>query len=502
MKILLRDYLASLKESKELDAIIPDLLCAMGWRVFLSAQIGIRQHGVDIGAVYDDTVYLFVVKAGNITRGAWSTNEQDLRPSLVDILDVFIPTCLPAEFNDKAIKVVTCCGGEIRGEVAQNLAGFEHQHQSERVTFERWEGSRLAASIEEHLLNANLIQNDFQSDLRRSLALICEDEYDLRHFRKLISDMSELAVRNDSQDIRKSFATHRLIASLTSTWAISENQARHALDIAELSLLCGWHRVVRNQLALGNHDRPPTQADVQIQHLVEVFLAAGRNYVSQVSEFADIEDGASAGQHFYAVHCLNVFDVIGRLAVIGQVALHWRVEDETLSANVKEVLKSLVSNNCCSAVPSMNNHIVDISLAIDFLVRCGELEFCSAWLRRICKNLFDSYRVKRFFPIQGDDIYDLARIEAGDKSLRDRQMKSSSLVTIVFEWCISLGVRDGCQVLREIQRLDHAPNFQLWFPDGEFDEVAYISGGIHTGICLSTITLPEAPQTNISQAYR
>ena len=51
MKLLIRDYLASLRERDELDAILPDLLSELGFNVYSRPQRGTSQLGVDIAAV-------------------------------------------------------------------------------------------------------------------------------------------------------------------------------------------------------------------------------------------------------------------------------------------------------------------------------------------------------------------------------------------------------------------------------------------------------------------
>ena len=91
MKLILKQYLASLKERKELDAVLPDLLSSMGMNVFISPTRGVKEYGVDIAAVgrltdEEEKVYLFSVKSGNLTRDTWNGSaDQALRPSLDEI---------------------------------------------------------------------------------------------------------------------------------------------------------------------------------------------------------------------------------------------------------------------------------------------------------------------------------------------------------------------------------------------------------------------------------
>ena len=57
MKLILKQYLSSLRERGELDAILPDLLSQLGLIVFSRPGRGTRQDGVDVGR-RNDLVHL------------------------------------------------------------------------------------------------------------------------------------------------------------------------------------------------------------------------------------------------------------------------------------------------------------------------------------------------------------------------------------------------------------------------------------------------------------
>lgn len=102
MKLIIKQYLSSLKERSELDVILPSLLSQMGLNVFARPIRGTNEYGVDIAAVGKinqdkECVYLFSVKSGNLTRSTWHSGatDQTLRPSLESILDSYIPHRLP-----------------------------------------------------------------------------------------------------------------------------------------------------------------------------------------------------------------------------------------------------------------------------------------------------------------------------------------------------------------------------------------------------------------------
>src|SRR3990170_2259120 len=151
MKLIIREYLASLRERGELDAILPDLLSQLGLNVYSRPGRGTRQDGVDVaavGALEDCTekVYLFSIKPGDLTRKAWDGDSvQSLRPSLNEILDSYIPNRLPAEHRGKPIVICIAIGGDIQEQVRPQVTGFIAQRSTQNVSFEEWNGDKLAS---------------------------------------------------------------------------------------------------------------------------------------------------------------------------------------------------------------------------------------------------------------------------------------------------------------------------------------------------------------------
>jgi len=114
MKIILKEYLASLRERGDLDkSVLPNLLSEIGLRVLNTPMVGTRQNGVDIAAVgkvkgedEQDYLYLFVIKAGNVKRNDWDGGAQAVRAELNEAREVYCnrpieAACLTAGFRAK-----------------------------------------------------------------------------------------------------------------------------------------------------------------------------------------------------------------------------------------------------------------------------------------------------------------------------------------------------------------------------------------------------------------
>ena len=199
MKLIIKEYLSSLREREELDAILPDLLSQMGLNVFISPSRGVKEYGVDIAAVgkledAKEKVYLFSVKSGNLTRETWDgASAQSLRPSLNQILDAFIPSRIPSKHQDKVIEICLCFGGDIHSGIRQEVSGYTNSHSTESISFSEWNGDKLAEYIERYFLREDLAPPNVRSHLRKTLAMIDEPEISFKHFQVLVD-----TVRNGS----------------------------------------------------------------------------------------------------------------------------------------------------------------------------------------------------------------------------------------------------------------------------------------------------------------
>ena len=129
MKPILREYLASLRERRELDAILPDLVSELGHTVLTRPGVGTTQFGVDFASVGPDgagvtKLHLYLIKAGNLTRSDWHQENQGVRASLDEARDVYILRHIPPEHRALPIVICICFGGELAEGVVPHLNGY------------------------------------------------------------------------------------------------------------------------------------------------------------------------------------------------------------------------------------------------------------------------------------------------------------------------------------------------------------------------------------------
>jgi hypothetical protein len=246
MKLLLADYVGSLKERGELDAILPDLLSELGFHVISRPAIGAVQRGVDIAAVGRDQdgerkLFLFSVKAGDLTRAEWDAGVQALRPSLNEILDDYIPNRIPPHY--KKLKIVICIivGGIIQQAVHPLVTAFIKRVTTETVSFQEWNGDRIAELLLAGPLREKLLPKPLQSSFQKAVAMVDEPDVSYDHFARLLFALRALV----SKDRDRVLVARQIYICLwvLFVWAREIDNLDAPYRASELALLHVWELV-------------------------------------------------------------------------------------------------------------------------------------------------------------------------------------------------------------------------------------------------------------------
>ena len=195
MKLLIREYLAMLRESEELEVLVTDLLLNMQIEPLSKPQKGVRQDGVDVTAIGidpDDGVrklFLITIKAGDVTRSVWNETSTGVRASLDDIKDIYLIQRIDHSYRALPKKVILCCGGVLKQNVENNWKGYkERSSQPGQLEYDLWTGDTLALLIEEYFLDEYLFPAETQSLMRKAIALLDQNEQEPIFFYRLWSE--------------------------------------------------------------------------------------------------------------------------------------------------------------------------------------------------------------------------------------------------------------------------------------------------------------------------
>jgi hypothetical protein len=520
VRLVIREYLSMLRESGELDALLPDLLLSMGIEPLTRPGRGIRQFGVDIPAVGVDPddgrvkLYVLTVKRGNISRTDWDGGPQSVRPSLNEILDSYLQTRLRPEHASLPKKIVLATGGELRPEVEPNwrdyiAANRARYPQLGEVEFDFWGGDKLALLIERYFMDEYLFPESAQKALRKSIALADQNEDEPRQFYSLIEEMlfnhavpTERTAAAERQR-QKALRLLNLSLNIVFHWCREVGNLRPALFCAERAVLRTWDWMRANQLL----DNEPTR--FEFERMFGSYLSIARAYEEKLRPFCLVRDGLFGHGGDEVEYPLRSFEVIGILAtlVMSLVYAAAATSDEEIgrsyvdqAADVSNTLSALVANNPGAWSPAYDQHAIDLGLGLLALVMLGRNKAAAEWLDELCSRVVLAFQLGRGFPVSTDSFDDLVALHVSAESLsaefKQKLMQLSTLLPMVAEWFAILdrGEQYG-QLQKAASTFLSDINLQLWYPDGHTDEHLYRENAGHeSGFSVASIELPETAE--------
>ena len=491
MKLILKEYLASLRERDELDAILPDLLSQLGFTVLSKPQRGTRQYGVDVAAVGalnggPKKLYLFSIKSGDLTRAEWSAGPpQNLHPSLDEIQDSYLPSRVPTRYRNLDVVICVCIGGIIREEVQSNVTGYMDRATGEGITFEVWNGDVLADHILNAFLREELLPKNVQSYLRKAVALIEEPDSAIRHMDQLMNALLENA---GTIRTRKITALRQIFIALwvLYAWCRSADNVKVALLASERALLLAWD-AAKEQFGV---KAPNAKTILRLAQEIRFLHLRISDYYFETKIFPHTAKRYAISS---AVRSSNAVDVNLQLfTLLGQIALAglWRVyyrdsmpagnEEAAREINTRIALYAdkaaeLINHNPVLFSPLKDDHVVDIHIAAMLFAATGRSSFLLSWVGEIINRIDFSLSIRRAYPCIYFDYRDLVQ---HPKVEDDEYFKGATAASVLYPTIAVWAALFGCPPLfdrvadLQNEHLQHSA-FQLWFPGDDTEEAIY-----------------------------
>lgn len=498
MRLIISQFLRTLRERDEFDRLLPDLLLAMGYVPLAKPQTGVRQFGVDLAAVGKSSVdgveemLLLVIKQGDLGRRDWDSGEPtSVRPSLNEVLDVYLTKLVAPEHAGVRKTIVLATTGDLKQDVETNWTGFKEQN-SARANFEFWGADRVSDLIERFMLDEHLFAPTDRADLRKSLALASDPDYDFRDLNRML--LRQLGLTADgklempsqnTKDLQKAVRRVHLAAQICIKWAQAEGDSRQALWIAERALLWSWHRL---QL-MDPKEGPKLHA--AIAGMWHSYNEAAARYLTVIRPHLEVRDGMAGYGSEGAAFAVVLFEHIGLVASIGIACTMEPTKDAedhaTIQDNVAAVavgLCALIKNHEASASPRLDGHIIDVTLALLFLVLAGRKDVAQDWVAEMAKRLDYCFKRKSRFPVSTDSLEDLVEFEVNSNNakLAEKLMGASWSLATIAAWCVILELDDYYTTLVGGSAGAYANVCgQLWHPTEGWPCSWYFGGALDQG---------------------
>ncbi|NZD53140.1 chemotaxis protein [Rhizobium leguminosarum] len=512
MRLVIREYLASLRERGELDAVLPDLLTELGFTVYSRPARGTRQYGVDVAAVGTGRdgvrrVHLFSVKSGDLNRAEWNTaSPQSLRPSLDEILDHYIASRIPPEYAALPIAICLTFGGAIDEQVRAEVTGYMNRNTTERISYEEWNGDRLADVILDGILREGLLPSVLRSHLRKSVAMVEEPDIALDHFGRLLRALADAPGATSAARLSQARMIN-ICLWIMFVWAREANNVEAPYRASEHAQLEVWHLLKADVARSG---KVAEAAGLVINELFELHFAIWDElFETKILPNANVRHALSSavGSHAALDVNLKLFECVGRLALRG-LWLVWQLappngpvvlsEDYlqtlpavlagTTMATVERIdglcaqLMQIISNNRALLSPVGDWQAIDIGLAFTLLAcRPAAHGAIDEWAEELAKRSIFAFNVHGRYPVISRSYWDLVD-HPSERSEEYRQISTngSILYPMLAQWAAARGNQKLFDELAafKAKSLGHC-TFQTWLPDEDSEDNLYLGHDNH-----------------------
>ena len=382
---------------------------------------GTAQAGVDIAAVGLDEdgkrkVFLFSVKQGDLTRQSWNDGTvQGLRPSLDEILDNYIPHRIPKRYKNLKIVICLVFGGDMQEQVRSAVNGYINAHSTRIISFDEWNGDKLAGLLLQGILREKIMPKAICSHFQKSVALVDEPDIALRHFARLVKDLSQLAV-NDRSRLRVARQLY-IAAWVLFVWARDIDNLESPYQASELVLLHIWNLVRPH---IGRKSITDKAIFSVLNDAIQLHIAIASELLERkILPHVGVRDGISTAIQTRASVDVNLklFDILGRIALTA-LWVHWssqRDPDVTKRAAAQKGAIELatrgfqfIENNRALFLPLQDQQGLEIAM---FLLLVGAVDAnkhdAHSWLREMVQRLALAVQTHGRYPCVFSDYRDL-----------------------------------------------------------------------------------------------
>lgn len=504
MKLVFREYLASLRERAELDAVLPDLLSELGYTILTRPTVGTRQYGVDVAALSPTMkgkreLYLFSLKRGDLTRADWDGTPQALRSSINEILDVYIPTWIPPEHKGHDIVICLCFGGTVQEAVRQQLSLFIDRKTAPGLSFEEWNGDHLAGLLVQGVLREQLVSPHLKSSFQKSVAMVDEPDIAFAHFAELVRGLCDAPGSTAKQRLTR---LRQLIICLwvLFVWARDAGNLEAPYRGSERAILLAWNMV---RADLGRSSRVSEEIGETFAELVSLHFTIWDALLGEkILPFVSVQHAVSVAVRSSAAVDVNLktFEILGRLAVRGlwmlwekgrtplpELRSDWNsMEAEQLAYQIVE----LASNNPILFSPITDAQAVDIASALLFLSMmdasaAGASSYCEA----ILKMVTFAYRTQSRYPTIHADYRSVVNHPQATDGYWIANTKGSTLIPLLSMFATAFNLTEGATFLAAFveKQMKHC-NMQFWAPGRDSEDKIYVGEAPH-GLALNSIPI-------------
>lgn len=472
IQLVLSHYLSGLRERDELDALLPELLQAMGHSVHSRAQIGVNQGGVDVMSTKEDAqgqteVFLFIIKFGNVNRNDFYGTQQAISPSIRQAYTEYVRNRLPQPLQGLKKRIVLVSNGVLKQDAQSDYSAISKEvaEFSSQCSLDFWGIDQLSPLIEEYLFGDALLLGKGKSDLRAALAGLEDTQVSFSRFVRFVDDcMSALEDDKDVSEKTRASRFHKRAAAAGMGWAVllvwgeSEGNQKPGVLAGEYLLLRLWSESITLGLQTDSQflNRFETLAQLHADSLLRYYERVMPSLLNRRRVLRYRPD--------QVLYIDLVCDELGRLGTALLLLKALEADTETLLAMHGRLVSFFNAHNGC-LLPVYDGQAIDLSIAMTAIMAVGDTASTQLLVRECIDRFAIALHSNRIMPVDTDDLEDALALFSGKETQRGKFFKTTTLVPLLGTMAALLGDQEALDQLNEeiVPNLKGVTN-ERWFP--------------------------------------
>ncbi len=475
-QLILSHYLAGLRERDELDALLPELLKAMGHSVLSRPQIGVSEAGVDVVSTKEDDngeeeVFLFVIKFGDIGRDDFYVGKQGVEPSIREANNDFVRNRLPEPLKPLRKRIVLVTNGILKKEIqagfsalSDDVAGRPH------CSLEFWGTDQLTPLIEQYLFDDALLLSKGKSNLRAALAGLEESDTAIHRFVRFIEacfeteeDESTKGKTTRKKKFLKRCAAASMGWSVLLVWGQSEGNLKPGVVAGEYLALRMWAEAVKTGFSDDKAfaERLEAMMHLQVGALIEYFEKVMLQLLSRRAVLAHRPERL--------LYAELVFEEMGRLATLLLILQRMPEQDEH-RRQIRMLLLRLVNEHTGCRLPTYDGQTIDLTLLLAALMGESDWNNTQSILSDVTSRLHYAQRTGMYLPVDTDLLEDAVALNVTGEAEPHAFFETSSLIPVLAT--VAALIRDEETLkflLNNVQPLLKNVTLERWFPGASLE---------------------------------
>lgn len=407
---IVRDYLESLKEDKELDYIFPMLLEAMGFRIVATPRNskGQSQYGKDVIAIgkgEDGILYRWYFELkGNAAKDINDTTfyiKDGVRDSILAAKYAKYDDSSIPSFNKLPHKIVFVHNGILVENTRSTFEGFISQEFS-NGGFERWHIERLTELFSKYLFDECLFCDDESYTLfKKALVLLDAPGWKTTDVDCLIDiqlNHCKLDKKNH-REIAKCLSSLNLLLAIIYKYAQDAKNLLPAKMASNRIVLKTWAWILKN-----NKEKSKIVIDF-FSKIVDLHLDIYYKYIQKIVPLAIsykglyMYRGSDSERVCYPLRC---YAFMNDLLYFYMVSCYLNNQNKQYLNAAKNTILEVLKNNTGFDVPLLDTNAVTLQLLLSFVLRFplseDDEKTIMEFFKRLTLNVIIRKNEKDMFP--------------------------------------------------------------------------------------------------------